>query len=75
MVYGIDCNRLLGLYTVAPLLGEVREISDAADRSELLTKAQIILTAFIIDLEPLAKERRNAFGLTPCPGEIPGLDA
>jgi hypothetical protein len=42
MVYAVDCSQLLGLSTVARLLGEVREISDAADRSELLTKAQVI---------------------------------
>jgi hypothetical protein len=53
MVYEIDRSQLFGLSTVARLLGEIREISDVADRSALLTKAQIILTAFIVDLEPL----------------------
>jgi hypothetical protein len=61
MVYEIDRSQLLGLSTVARLLGEVREISDAADRSELLTKAQIILTAFIVDLEPLPKGAGERF--------------
>lgn len=74
MVYEIDYSQLLSLFTVARLLGEVREIVDAANRLELLTKAQIILTAFIIDLEPLPKEKRDAFKSTPLP-EIPGFDA
>jgi hypothetical protein len=34
-----------------------------------------ILTAFIIDLEPLPTEQRNAFRSTPCLAEIPGFDA
>lgn len=75
MVYAVDCSQLLGLSTVARLLGEIREISDAADRSELLTKAQVILTAFIIDLEPLPTEQRNVFRSTSCLAKIPGFDA
>ena len=49
--------QLLGLWTAARLLGAIREIEDREDQVELLTKAQILLTAFMIGLEPLGSNQ------------------
>ena len=52
MVYTTDEAQLLGLRTATRLLGEIRRVEDPMDQDELLTKAQILLTAFIAGLEP-----------------------
>ena len=53
MVYTMDERQLLDLWTVASCLEHAREISDPLARSELLARAQIHLTAFVLDLRPL----------------------
>ena len=55
MVYTVDERQLLDLWTAISCLGDVREIPDPAVRSELLTQAQIHLTAFVLDLQQLAR--------------------
>jgi len=47
-----DDAQLLGLWTATRLLGVIREIEDPGDQAELLTKAQVLLTAFVLGLEP-----------------------
>ena len=54
MVYTSDVDQLFGLWTVIRLLGAIREIPDEANRSEILTKAQLLLTAFVFGLKPLS---------------------
>jgi hypothetical protein len=46
-----DEAQLLGLWAATRLLGEIRDLEDPMDRAELLTKAQILLTAFVLGLE------------------------
>jgi hypothetical protein len=58
MVYTIDERQLLSLWTVVRHLGHVREISDATARSEMLTQAQIHLTALVLGLQPLPNDQR-----------------
>ena len=53
MVYTIDDRQLLKLWIAVSCLGHVNEIRDALARSELLTRAQVHLTAFVLDLQPL----------------------
>jgi hypothetical protein len=48
-----DEAQLLGLWAATRLLGEIRDLEDPMDRAELFTKAQILLTAFVLGLEPL----------------------
>ena len=55
MVYTVDERQLLDLWTAISCLGDVREIPDPVVRSELLTQAQIHLTAFVLDLQPLPR--------------------
>jgi hypothetical protein len=53
MVYTINERQLLDIWTVVSCLEHVREILDPMARSELLTRAQIHLTALVLDLLPL----------------------
>ena len=48
----MDERQLLDLWTVASCLEHAREIPDPLARSEFLARAQIHLTAFILDLRP-----------------------
>ena len=56
MVYTMDEQQLLDLWTVASCLEHAREIPDPLAPSELLTQAQIHLTAFVLDLRPLPRD-------------------
>jgi hypothetical protein len=56
MVYSLDDGQLLNIWTAIRYLGEIREIHDPADRSEVLTEAQALLTAFVLMLKPLPGE-------------------
>ena len=40
--------------------GAIPRIEDRGDQAELLTKAQILLTAFMVGLEPLGSDQINA---------------
>jgi hypothetical protein len=53
MIYIIDEHKLLRLWSVIRCFTEMREISDPVIQSEILTNAQIILTAVVLDLEPI----------------------
>ena len=53
MVYTVDEQQLMELWTVVSCLGHVHEIADPISRSEILTRAQIHLTAFVLDLQPV----------------------
>jgi hypothetical protein len=59
MVCTIDNDQLFSLWAVVRYLGEVREIPDATTRSEVLTQAQILLTAFVLGLQPSPKDQGN----------------
>jgi hypothetical protein len=53
MLYGVDEGQLLRVWTVIRCFAEMRRIEDPIIQSEILTHAQILLTAFVFDLEPL----------------------
>jgi len=55
-------------------LGEVREILDPADRSEVLTEAQALLTAFVLMLKPLPTDKVRSSREGGC-GQMPMFDA
>jgi hypothetical protein len=75
MICTVDVARLFGLSTVIRLLGGIREIPDAITRSEVLTEAQILLTAFVLGLNPLSGDPENAITLRTRLDEMPKLDA
>jgi hypothetical protein len=57
MLYSIDERQLLDLWTAVHCLGHIREIRDPLAQSEIITQAQIHLTAFVLDLQPFADDR------------------
>jgi hypothetical protein len=56
MAYTLDDGQLLSLWTVISQLGLIREMPDPADQSVLLTRAQALLTAFVLDLGLLPQD-------------------
>ena len=75
MVYTVDSDQLLNLSTATRLLGDIREIPDPIIRSEVLTKAQILLTAFVLELQPLPDDQTTSVTLRADPTQIVKLDA
>jgi hypothetical protein len=53
MVYTMEESHLARLWTVVRYFELIREIQDPAAKSEILTRAQILLTAFVLELKPL----------------------
>jgi hypothetical protein len=51
----MDECQLLDLWSVMRCFTQMREVNDPVTRSEILTNAQILLTAFVLDLKPLEK--------------------
>jgi hypothetical protein len=75
MIYTLGVDQLFGLWTVIRLLGEVREIPDAITRSEVLTEAQILLTAFVLGLRSLPRDESDPITLRTGLNEMTGFDA
>jgi len=71
----MDIDQLFGLWTVIRLLGEVREIPDAITQSEILTEAQILLTAFILGLKSLPRDEADPIARRTSLNEMTGFDA
>ena len=59
MEFRTDEAQLLGLWTATRLLGEIRGLDDRADQAELLVKAHILLTAFMVGLEPVNPDQTH----------------
>jgi hypothetical protein len=74
MVYAVDDGQLLNIWTALRYLGEVREIPDPADRSEVLTGAQALLTAFVLMLKPLPADKVGSSREGGC-SQMPMFDA
>jgi hypothetical protein len=53
MVYTVDEGQLPRVWTAISCFERIREIQDPTIRSEILTNAQILLTAFALGLQPL----------------------
>jgi hypothetical protein len=60
MVYTMDECQLLRLWSVMHCFTQVREINDPVTQSEILTNAQMLLTAFVIDLKPLVGDQTSS---------------
>jgi hypothetical protein len=75
MLYTLDHGQLLRIWTVIRYLGIIREIRDPTAQAEVLTDAQILLTACVLDLEPVPGDQANPIMLRTRLNEMPGLDA
>jgi hypothetical protein len=59
MVYRMEDDQLLRLWSVVHCFGVIREIKNPVIKSEILTKAQILLTAFVLELQPLPGDQAH----------------
>ena len=75
MVYTTDDGQLLGLWTAIRLIGEVREIQDPMVQAEILTEAQILLTAFAVVLEPQPWDQTSSATFSTGLGQREKFDA
>jgi len=75
MIYVVDERQLLRVWSVIRCFGEIREIKDPAIRSEVLTEAQILLTAFVQELQPVQSHQASSTMLRPCGDHITRSDA
>jgi len=75
MEFRTDDAQLLALWIAARLLGAIREIEDREDQAELLIKAQMLLTAFVLGLGPLGSDQINPAPPRTGPGRVARFDA
>lgn len=75
MDFRTDDAQLLGLWTATRLLGEIRGLDSGMDEAELLTKAQILLTAFMVGLEPLGADHASSASPRAGLGQVVRFDA
>jgi hypothetical protein len=75
MIYTLDDGQLLRIWTVSRFLGEIRNIPDPTIRSEVLTEAQVLLTAFILTLKSLPRDQGDAIRPGTRLDEMRGFDA
>jgi hypothetical protein len=57
MLYNINDQQLLQVWFAIRCFQDIRAIHDPEAKAEILTKAQILLTTFVLDLQPLAGEQ------------------
>jgi hypothetical protein len=55
MVYTIDECQLLQVWSAMRSFSQLREVNDPVAQNEILTNAQIVLTAFLLNLKPLVR--------------------
>ena len=67
--------QLLGLWTAIRSLGGVREIEDPIARDEILMRAQILLTAFVVGLEPRICDQTSSGSSRAGLGQVVAFDA
>ena len=60
MVYRINEHQLLRVWSVISSFSRIREIDDPLAQSEILTNAQMLLTAFVFDLEAVDVDQTAA---------------
>jgi len=75
MVYTVDEQQLLRLWSVMSCFECLREIQDPALQSALITNAQTFLTAFVLDLKPSLGDQAERTTLRPVADKITGFDA
>jgi hypothetical protein len=75
MIYTTNDGQLLSIRTAVRLLDEIQEIPDPIIQSEALTEAQIILTAFVLELKLIAQGKGRPYHAQTSLNEMPAFDA
>jgi hypothetical protein len=65
MLYTMDEGQLLRVWSVIRCFSEIREIDDPLVQSEILTGAQLLLTAFVLELQPFPGDQASCATLKP----------
>ena len=63
MIYDMDGRQLLRLWSVLSSFGEMRETKDPIIQSEILRRAQIVLTDFVFGLIRVPDDQTGSAGL------------
>jgi hypothetical protein len=75
MSYTMDQCQLLRLWSVMHCFTQMREINDPVTQSEILTNAQVLLTAFVIDLKPWVGDQPSSAAPRTSLDQIATFDA
>jgi hypothetical protein len=75
MIYEMDERQLLRLWSVLCCFGEVREAKDPIVQSEILRRAQIVLTDFVFGLNRLPDDQTSSAVLRGSRGQKVKFDA
>ena len=75
MIYAVNEVQLLRVWSIIRCFADLREIEEQECRSEILTNAQILLTAFVLDLEPLADQQTGSAQARPECNRMVAFDA
>ena len=67
MIYELDKRQLLRLWSVLSSFGEIRETNDPIFQSEILRRAQLVLTDFVFRLKLVPEDQT---GTTPLDGGL-----
>lgn len=62
MLYTMDEGQLLRVWSVIRCFSEIREIADPLVQSEVLIGTQLLLTAFVLELQPLSGSEGRSRG-------------
>jgi len=65
MIYELDKQQLLRLWSILSSFGEIRETKDPIIQSEILRRAQLILTDFVFGLKRVPEDQTST---TPLEG-------
>jgi hypothetical protein len=60
MIYEMDKRQLLRLWSVLSSFGEIRETKDPIMQSEILRRAQLVLTDFVFGLKRVPDQTSTA---------------
>jgi hypothetical protein len=75
MIYTMDERQLLRMWSVIHCFAAIRDTRDPIVRDKILTNAQILLTAFVLDLTPLSGEQAGSTPPAPRPERMVRFDA
>jgi hypothetical protein len=75
MIYEIDKRQLLRLWSVLSSFGEIRETKDPIIQSEILRRAQIVLTDFVFGLKRVSEDQTTSTALAGGRSQMVTFDA
>jgi hypothetical protein len=62
MMYNFKDDQVLLIWKVAKCLSKIRELSDTTELAQVITEAEALLNALVLQLEPLARDHAPYLG-------------